>query len=134
MYTHGQAVQAVILQSQKPTGQRSELTVSHSIPVSFTFSSPHIPLRLRPQGPEGVPVAHGAARPVHDQLAGAASAGHHHAGGLLVPGGLDLRRVPAPGPPGGPHPRGLHPRPAAVQHVSDGPLGLHDGRRWVPCF
>lgn len=81
------------------------------------------------QGAEGVPVPHGAEDPLHDQLASAAAAGHHPAHRLLVPGGLDFRRLPEPGPEVGSDRRGLHARRAAVQHVPAGPLGLHDGRR-----
>lgn len=45
------------------------------------------------QGAESVPVPYGPKDPIHDQLAGAASAGGHSAGGAVVPGGLDLSRV-----------------------------------------
>lgn len=45
----------------------------------------------------------------------------------MVPGGLDLRRVPEPRAESGPDHRRPHPRGAAVQHVSAGPMGLHDG-------
>ena len=82
-----------------------------------------------PQGTEGVPLQDSPKDPLHDQLAGAASAGHHPAHRLLVPGGLDVRGLPEPGQEVGAHRRGLHARRAAVQHVPAGSLGLHDGCR-----
>lgn len=45
----------------------------------------------------------------------------------MVPGGLDLRRVPEPRAESGPDCCRPHPRGAAVQHVSAGSMGLHDG-------
>lgn len=82
-----------------------------------------------PQGAEGVPVQDSPEDPLHDQLEGAASAGHHPAHRLLVPGGVDICRLSEPRQEVGSHRRGLHARRAAVQHVPAGSLGLHDGRR-----
>lgn len=79
------------------------------------------------QGAKGVPVPHRPEDALHDQLAGAAATAGHSAGGAVVPGGLDRRRVPEPRAESGPDCSGTHPRKAAVQHVSAGPLGLHDG-------
>lgn len=79
------------------------------------------------QGAEGVPVAYGPADPLHDQLPCTASAGCHIARGALVPGGLDLGRVPEPRDPSRPGGRRRDSRGSAVQHVQARPLGLHDG-------
>lgn len=45
----------------------------------------------------------------------------------MVLGGLDFLRVPESGAEPGSHRRRTHPRGTAVQHVSAGPMGLHDG-------
>lgn len=45
----------------------------------------------------------------------------------MVPGSLDLRCVPEPRAESGPDISRPHPRGAAIQHVSAGPMGLHDG-------
>lgn len=86
------------------------------------------------QGPEGFLVAHGSEDSLHDQLAGSASAGHHPPGSLLVPGSLDVGRVPSRRQEVGADRRWLHARRAAVQHVPDGSMGLHDGRRYDKYF
>lgn len=80
------------------------------------------------QGAEGVPVPHGAEEPVHDQLEGAQAAAGHPAGGPVVPGGVDVGRVPEPRAEPGPDRSRTHSGGAAVQHVSAGQMGLHDGR------
>lgn len=81
------------------------------------------------QGVKSVPVPHGPEDTLHDQLAGPAAAASHSAGGAVVPGGLDVLRVPESGAESGSHRCGSHSRGAAVQHVSAGPMGLHDGSR-----
>lgn len=109
--------------------------------VSFTYIAHHDSIQqslvFRPllssssspclsQGVEGVPIPHGPEDALHDQLAGSAAAGGDSAGGAVVPGGLDVRRVPDPRAESGPDLHRPHPRGAAVQHVSAGPMGLHD--------
>lgn len=84
---------------------------------------------MPPQGAEGVPVPYSSENPLYDKLASVASAGHHPAHRLLVPGGLDICRLSEPGQEVGSDRRGLHSRRAAVQHVPAGSLGLHDGCR-----
>lgn len=79
------------------------------------------------QGSEGVPVSHGSADPVHDQLEGSVPLVHHSPDCAVVPGGLDFGRVPECGLALGTDHRGLHFGGFAVQHVPAGPLGLHDG-------
>lgn len=63
----------------------------------------YLVLSSPPQGVEGVPVPHGPENPLHDQLASAASAGHHPAHCLLVPGGLDICRLSECGQEDGSH-------------------------------
>lgn len=92
----------------------------------FTQQSP-LPLRSLSQGVKGVPVPHRPADALHDQLAGPAAAAGDSPGGAVVPGGVDLRRVPEPRAESGPDHSRTHPRWAAVQHVPAGPMGLHDG-------
>lgn len=82
-----------------------------------------------PQGSEGVLVPYSTEDSLYDQLAGVASAGHHPAHRVLVPGGLDICRLSAPRQEAGTYRGGLHPGQAAVQHVPLGSLGLHDGCR-----
>lgn len=79
------------------------------------------------QGAEGVPVPDGPEDALHDQLARPAAACRHPAGGALVPGGLDVSRVSEPRAEPGTDRSRTHPRRTAVQHVSAGPMGLHDG-------
>lgn len=79
------------------------------------------------QGAEGVPVPHGPKDAVHDQLAGPATAGGDSGGGVVVLGGLDLCCVPESRAESGPHCCRPHPRGTAIQYVSAGPMGLHDG-------
>lgn len=84
---------------------------------------------LRSQGVKGVPVPHRPEDALHDQLAGPAAASGDPGGGAVVPGGLDLLGVPEPpAEPGRDHCR-PHAGGPAVQHVSAGSMGLHDGRR-----
>ena len=54
------------------------------------------------QGVKGVPVPHSPEDTVHDQLARRAAAGGDSPGGAVVPGGLDLSRVPEPRAESGP--------------------------------
>lgn len=83
------------------------------------------------QGAEGVPVPHRPEDPLHDQLEGSEAAAGHPTGRLVVLGGVDLGRVPEPrAEPGSDHSR-THTGGAAVQRVSAGQMGLHDGRRYV---
>lgn len=108
----------------------TRICCSLTLPVTISPSSLSLaPLHSLSQGAEGVPVPHGPEDALHDQLAGPAAAGGDSAGGALVPGGLDLRRVPEPRAESGPDRSRTHPRGAAVQHVSAGPMGLHDGCR-----
>lgn len=83
------------------------------------------------QGAEGVPVPHCTEDPLHDQLEGSEAAAGHPAGRLVVPGGVDVGCVPEPRAEPGPDHGRTHSRGAAVQHVSAGHMGLHDGRRCV---
>lgn len=82
---------------------------------------------LPPQGAEGVSVPNSSEDPLYDQLSSVASAGYHPTHRLLVPGGMDICRLSEPRQEVGSHRCGLHARWAAVQHVSAGSLGLHDG-------
>lgn len=79
------------------------------------------------QGSEGVPVSHRSADPLHDQLEGSVPLVHHSPDRALVPGGLDVGRVSEPRLALGTDHCRLHSRRSAVQHVSAGSLGLHDG-------
>lgn len=81
------------------------------------------------QGAEGVPVPHRTEEPVHDQLEGSEAAAGHLAGRLVVLGGVDVGCVPEPRAEPCPDHSRTHSGRAAVQHVSDGQMGLHDGRR-----
>lgn len=81
------------------------------------------------QGAEGVPVPHRPEDPVPDQLEGSEAAAGHPAGRPVVLGGLDVGCVPEPGAEPRPDHGRTHSGGAAVQHVSAGQMGLHDGRR-----
>lgn len=81
------------------------------------------------QGAEGVPVPHRSEDPVHDQLEGPEAAAGHPAGRLVVLGGVDVGCVPEPRAEPRPDHSRTHSGGAAVQHVSAGQMGLHDGRR-----
>lgn len=79
------------------------------------------------QGPDGLPVPHGPEDTIYDELAGPAAAGSDSFGGAVVPVGLDLSRVPESRAEPCSYHSGPHARRTAVQHVSAGPMGLHDG-------
>lgn len=94
--------------------------------IYFTMFSDRASL-VPPQGAEGVSVPNSPEDPLYDQLPSVAPAGYHPAHRLLVPGGLDICCLSEPRQEVGSHRCGLHARWAAVQHVSAGSLGLHDG-------
>lgn len=84
---------------------------------------------LPSQSINGLPVTHGPEDAIYDQLAGSAAVGSDSLGGALVSGGLDLGCVPEPASEPSSYHDGPDPRRPAVQHVSAGPMGLHDGSR-----
>lgn len=83
------------------------------------------------QGPEGVSVANSPADPLHDQLEGDASSVHHPSHCYMVRNCLDLGCLSKSKQTSRSHHRGLHHWWSTVQHVSTGPLGLHDSCGWV---
>lgn len=67
--------------------------------ISWQFFPPHLScgsFSVSLQSPEGVPVSHGSADPIHDQLEGSVPLVHHTPDCALVPGGVDVGRVPEP--------------------------------------
>lgn len=83
------------------------------------------------QGPQGVPVTYSPTDPLHDQLESVTSTVCHPADCVMVRNSLDRRCLSESKQTSRSHQCGLHHWWASVQHVSAGPLGLHDSCGWV---